>query len=259
MKAKTELLLYHLLWLGDQLTRPTFRNLSASFETWAYSKGLQQTITQLESEQLLETQGRSLDRVIRLTEKGRQLLSGARDPETEWAREWDGAWRMVIFDIPESHRHLRRKLRDLLRANHFGCLQQSVWLTPHSMDSINKLVRKATPGLASLSLMECRPLPGNSNSDLVKGTWDFSKINAGYESYIEHIMQFLANQVPTNADRFFAEEKLLWDTALKHDPLLPKQLIPNGYLGEKAWFLRKKKLPRIVKALLKQQARDTSK
>jgi phenylacetic acid degradation operon negative regulatory protein len=258
MKAKTELLLYQLLWLGDQLTRPTFRNLSASFETWAYSNRLQQTIRQLESKQLLETQGKSLDRVIRLTEKGRQLLSGARNPEAEWAKEWDGAWRMVIFDIPESHRRLRRKLRDILRANHFGWLQQSVWLSPHSMDSINKLIRKATPGLASLSLMDCHPLPGNSNSDLVKGAWDFSKINAGYESYIQHIKQFRANQITTNANRFFAEEKLLWDTALKHDPLLPKQLIPNGYLGEKAWCLRKKKLPRIVSALLKQQARVTS-
>lgn len=257
MKAKTELLLYQLLWLGDQLIRPTFRNLSASFETWAYTNGLQQAVNQLESKQLLETQGKSLDRVIRLTDKGRQLLCGVRNPETEWVRKWDGTWRMVIFDIPESHRHLRRKLRDILRAHHFGCLQQSVWLTPHPVDSINQLIRKATPGLASLSLMECHPLPGNSNSDLVKGAWDFPEINAGYEAYIQHLIQFRGNQVTTNADRFIAEEKLLWETALKYDPLLPKQLIPNGYLGEKAWCLRKNKLPRIVKNLLKQQLKDT--
>ncbi len=36
---------------------------------------------------------------------------------------------LVIFDIPESHRHLRRKLRTTLRELYFKPVQQSVWQT----------------------------------------------------------------------------------------------------------------------------------
>src|SRR5690606_20082068 len=123
----------------------------------------------------------SLAQVIRLTEKGRRMFVVERNPETEWAREWDGRWRMVLFDIPQRENSLRQKLRKLLKENRFGCLQRSVWLSPHPMDSIHDLIRKATPGLASLSLMECRLLHGQSDAEVVKATWDYSRINANYD------------------------------------------------------------------------------
>lgn len=247
MKAKTELLLYQLLWFGDQLTRPTFRNLSATFESWAYSAGLLQTIHRLEDEQFLETQGRSLERVVHLTEKGRQLLADDRNPETEWARDWDGIWRMVIFDIPESKRALRRKLRSTLHANHFGCFQQSVWVSPHPMDQINKIIRKKTPSLGNLTLMESRLISGEKDSDIVANSWDYSIINDNHASYIKHLQ---GNKKNSNVDHFIAKEKYLWESALKSDPLLPKELIPKGYLGRKAYRLRRSKLPEIMITLL---------
>ncbi|NOX98928.1 MAG: hypothetical protein GXP30_04210 [Verrucomicrobia bacterium] len=251
MQAKTELLLYQLLWLGSQIKYPTFHSLSSSFESWAYSKGLLQILNRLEHERYLETQGKSLDRVIRLTEKGRQLLAGGRNPEIEWAREWNGTWRMVIFDIPESKRALRRELRNILKACHFGCFQQSVWLSPHPMASINDLLRKTTPGLSNLTLMECHLLPGENDSDVVKGAWDFSRINGNYQTYIKHIKNFGSQKNPKNIDRFISEEKLLWETALKYDPLLPKQLTPRGYLGKKAHQLRMTKLHKIMNSAFK--------
>jgi phenylacetic acid degradation operon negative regulatory protein len=254
MKAKTELLLYQLFWLGEQFARPTFRNLSTSFEAWTYSSGFRRAINRLEQQEYLETQGKSLDRVVRLTDKGRQLFAGDRHPEIEWEREWDGIWRMVMFDIPEANRSLRRELRGILRENHFGCLQQSVWLSPHSMDSINQVIRRAAPGLSSLTLMESRLLPGEENQDVVKGAWDYSKINANYQACIDHMGLFSSNLSSSslpNADHLFAKEKFLWETALKHDPLLPKKLIPPGYLGRKAWRLRKRKLPKFMASLMK--------
>lgn len=246
MKAKTELLLYQLMWIGEQVAYPSFGKLSTSFEAWTYNKSLRQTIHRLEEQEFLETHGQSLDQVISLTEKGRRIFAVEHNPETEWAREWDGKWRMVLFDIPESKNSLRQKLRKILKENQFGCLQRSVWISPRSMDSINDLVRKATPGLASLSLMECRLLRGQSNAEVVKATWDYSRINAGYDAYIQHLSQHRGGWIPADADRFIAEEKRLWEIALKHDPLLPKQLVPSGYLGKKAWRLRKRRLPQIM-------------
>jgi len=242
MKAKTELLLYQLMWIGEQVVHPTINNLTTSFEAWTNKKALRQTIHRLEQQEYLETHGRSLDRVIRLTEKGRRLVAFERNPETEWRREWDGKWRLVLFDIPQSENFLRQKLRKLLKENHFGCFQRSVWLSPHPMDSINELVRKVAPGLASLSLMECRLLRGQSDAEVVKATWDYSRINENYKVYIDYLNRHPAKRILEDIDQFIVEEKRLWESALMHDPLLPKTLAPSEYLGKKAWYLRKRKL-----------------
>lgn len=253
MKAKTELLLYQLLWLGDQLTPPTFRKLSGSFETWAYSSGLLRTINRLEHEKWLETQGKSMDRVIRLTRKSRHMLTGKRDPEVEWSKKWDGVWRMALFDIPESKRGLRSKIRNILRINHFGCLQKSAWISPHPIDSIKQLINQSNTAASSFTLMECKPLPDVTDSDMVESAWDFSAINAKYEAYLQHLKLLRGKHFFTNADRLIAEEKRLWESAIKQDPLLPQALLPHGYLGKKTYQLRKRQLPKIINSLVKNQ------
>ncbi|MEK7616459.1 MAG: CRISPR-associated endonuclease Cas2 [Patescibacteria group bacterium] len=44
-------------------------------------------------------------------------------------REWDGKWRIVIFDVPEKRRGARNMLRDNLKKWGFTKWQQSVWAT----------------------------------------------------------------------------------------------------------------------------------
>ncbi len=91
MKAKSELLLFQMLWVADKVMRPTFRNLDISFEGWAYENGLLQQVQRLEAQGLVESVSDSFDktRIHRLTEAGRVAALGGRDPETAWKREWD--------------------------------------------------------------------------------------------------------------------------------------------------------------------------
>jgi DNA-binding MarR family transcriptional regulator len=77
------------------------------------------------------------ENIFRLTEKGRLKQEQAlRDVVVQKTknRQWDGKWRMVIFDIPEQ----RKRYRDTLRAqlHYFGFLQlqKSVWVTPFHVD-----------------------------------------------------------------------------------------------------------------------------
>src|SRR6266496_3474214 len=108
MQAKTEELLYLLLWTCDMFTRPTFRNLTDSFEAWAYRKGFRRQLAKLERQKLLESltvghdQSHQLERVRRLTETGRLHALGGRDPDAWWRRRWDGHWRLVLFDVPNA-------------------------------------------------------------------------------------------------------------------------------------------------------------
>ena len=72
MQPKTEEFLNLLLWSADQLMRPTFRNLTDSYEAWAYRNGLLLQVARLERRRFLERDHNARDdRLYRLTEFGR--------------------------------------------------------------------------------------------------------------------------------------------------------------------------------------------
>src|SRR2546426_11753931 len=101
MQPKTEEFLNLLLWTADLLARPTFRNLTDSYESWAYRNGLMRQVAVLEKRKLLERDPALPDeRIYRLSAEGRLHALGGRDPEERWARRWDGQWRLVLFDLP---------------------------------------------------------------------------------------------------------------------------------------------------------------
>lgn len=62
---------------------------------------------------------------FRLTEKGKDkaLIASLKFGN----EEWDGKWRLVIFDIPEKRRPARDLLRQKLKEWGFTHLQKSVW------------------------------------------------------------------------------------------------------------------------------------
>src|SRR5258708_34665881 len=82
MQPRTEEFLNLLLWSDDKLARPTFRNLTDSYEAWAYRTGLLRQVATLEKARLVERARSSEgDRLYRLTEPGRLHVLGGRDPE----------------------------------------------------------------------------------------------------------------------------------------------------------------------------------
>lgn len=63
----------------------------------------------------------------RLTDKGTEkaVLTSLKFDE----KEWDGKWRLCIFDVPEKRRQARDLLRSKLKQWGFIIFQQSVWGT----------------------------------------------------------------------------------------------------------------------------------
>lgn len=115
---------------------------------------------------------------------------------------------------------------------------------------MNKMLNKKSACLGKFTLMEGSLLFGEKDSDVVESAWDFSKINSNYEAYIQYVKKHVSGKSINYPDRAIAKEKLLWERALKQDPLLPKPLLPKGYLGQKANQLRKKLLRVMMKSLL---------
>ena len=158
MKPKTAEFLNLLLWSADLLARPTFRNLTDSYVTWAYRNGLLRQVTTLEQQHLVERDPATPeDRIYRLTWQGRLHALGGRDPQARWSREWDGRWRLVLFDVPTTQNTQRARLRRYLCDKSFGYLQNSVWITPDSLEEERQVLVGGKINVESLLLLEARP------------------------------------------------------------------------------------------------------
>lgn len=237
MKPHSELLLYYLLWATDQLMRPTFSNLDQSFESWAWRNRLGRRIEALEAQKLVERHPQpNPDRLVRLTEEGRRVALGGRDPIAEWSRAWDGRWRLLLFDLPVDKTGLRMQLWRSLRARHFGYLQGSVWVTPDSSTMLREILADGAVQAESSLLIEGRPAGGESDQEIVDGAWDFEQVNRHYQQYLD----FMRKPPPGGPPlvRWAERENRLWLAAFRADPLLPQSLLPKDYLGKEAYARR---------------------
>lgn len=258
VRLKTEELLYHLLWTCEALSRPTFRNLTESFEGWAYRRGLLGELADLERRQLIESirdpgarRGRGPS-VVRPTELGRKVALGGRDPDECWGRDWDKWWHMVIYDVPNARTSARNRLRRQLQRSGFGYLQNSTWVTPDAFDP--GALEVSAGGVEVVALFRGQPEGGKTDADVVAGAWDFESINEGYREYLKVLRECPEGQIDcvTTARRYQAwgrRERAAWDEAVSTDPLLPEVLLPSGYLGRAAWSERKRVCGNVAERL----------
>jgi phenylacetic acid degradation operon negative regulatory protein len=255
VQPKTEEFLYFSLWSADMLARPSFRNLSDSYESWAYRNGFRRQVATLERQGLLERHpAPEHDRLHRLTEAGRLHALGGRDPQAQWSRPWDGQWRLVLFDVPMGQSAHRERLRRYLRGRAFGCLQDSVWITPDPVAGEREVLAGGAVNVESLVILEARPCAGESDADLVAGSWDFERVNRGYERHRKVLEQRPDGPLGSLAAaqslrRWAAREREAWREVITLDPLLPERLLPPNYAGREAWQRRIEALQRAGRLL----------
>ena len=254
MNSRTELLLYHLAWTLDRVMQPTWRNLHSSFESWAYGSGFLKQVQRLEAQAYIESKRdkKSGKRFIRLTQKGVAAGRLGADPEQRWQRWWDGKWRVILFDLPETQRAARRKLREKLAASGFGCMQRSAWLSPDPLDDFTAQLRPLAVDVATLVLLDSTPCGGESAADMVAAAWNFRQINAAWQILAAHLNaapKDLAAVPKERIVRWVTKERNLLERCFRTDPFLPKQLLPPTYQGIAIWHKRRSILAKVAKLL----------
>lgn len=77
-----------------------------------------------------------------LTDKGKaaakRALLGNPLPQK---MHWDRKWRILIFDIPETRRTLRDRIRSIVSGFGFVRLQDSVWVFPYDCEDVITLLK----------------------------------------------------------------------------------------------------------------------
>jgi DNA-binding transcriptional regulator PaaX len=222
------------LWIGEQITQPTLRNLLAGQEESLYRQGRLPGVASLERRQLISRTGRGVEAVFAITATGRRRLAQP-DAQENWRRNWDGAWRVITFDLPMVRQRDRYRLWRGLRARNIGLLQRSVWIWPHDIEPILRDIIKAEGVPECFCGFEARGLFLCTHAEIVAAAWDFEEINRRHAAYLNH-PRLTAREIEFCRDlsslaRWARQEREAYGYALSIDPLLPRVLWPPAYRG----------------------------
>jgi phenylacetic acid degradation operon negative regulatory protein len=240
-------------------------NALAGFEEYQHRFRHDNLIRRLEADNLVARSGRGKKAVFSLTEHGHRRVH-VPDPSAHWKRGWDGLWRVVTFDLPETQRKDRVQLWKALRAHRLGLLQRSVWIWPDELEPVlNDIVR--VEGIPECFCgFEARRLFLCSHQEIVATAWDWEEIGRRQDGYLKSVSATgrVLDKI-RDLPRLAAEarsERQAFEYAMEFDPLLPRELWPKGYVGSKVWEEHTRFRQRLRQAFPRLQpapaARDTN-
>ena len=106
--------------------------------------GLSRSLNDLEKGGYLERLEGEQSDFLRLTPKGRQRTNNFKleSKNSLVSPKWDGKWRIVLLDLPESRKDERESLRYLLKKAGFVCLKNSAWISPYPFEFLFENIKK---------------------------------------------------------------------------------------------------------------------
>lgn len=174
----------------------------------------------------LSREGRGRKANYRITDKGEERVRKQISKYLLEQVSWDGKWRMVIFDIEESHRVVRDRLRRFLRSVGFGYLQRSIWISPFpAREILGEFLEES--GLADVALVvEADYVAGWENKELASRVWGLSDLSKRYSRFAQECEK--AKEITEKLQKKF--ERLVVG-----DPFLPFELLPENWDRERAF------------------------
>ena len=147
-------------------------------------------------------------------------------------RHWDGRWTLLSFKLPESWQRQRHELRTRLLWAGFGPLQGGLWITPS--------VPELDPILAGLEAAEhvrafvAQPHAAVDIAGMLGDVWDIPGLARRYERFLERWDGGVADRTHTDPlGRLLALQEE-WRLALRQEPHLPVELLPQPWPAERA-------------------------
>ena len=191
--------------------------------------------------------------VLVLTDAAKQRRAAYHRPDKLWNTRWNGIWYMLIFDVPESERQYRDTLRKFLKQLRMGWLQKSVWITPRDIRPEYDDLEKSACVNSVAYLLESRTVLHRDQQELVYNTWDFEKLHILQSHYLNTFSQNLELLPRAQGEEqlmdLLYQESEAYIHAMRIDPLLPKELHPENYLGRDVWKLHNTLIKAIGRAL----------
>lgn len=169
----------------------------------------------------------------RITPKGEKEFDKVLRPLRTMGN-WDGRWRLVMFDIPESKRDVRDRLRRALTKLGLGILQASVWISPND---IKKEVEEIGERLNLKGSIKFFEVTRNQSLDknIIEKAWKLPEISDEYKHFnLEAERLFNISSKIQNLR--FSAKKLIFEYAiiLQKDPIMPGEFRDKDDLRKRA-------------------------
>jgi phenylacetic acid degradation operon negative regulatory protein len=227
----------YLRYMGGEVRLRALTELLDRFEV--NEATVRVVMARLRKEGWLDTRREGRETVYALNERSWQLLDEGRGRIFDRDRvPWSGEWHMVIYQVPESDRAARDRVRKELSWLGFGPLAASTWLSPHDRRAEVQEWCSTEPAVR-LDLLTCRSSGLLVDREMAARCWDLEGLNRDYaelvRGYLERLPRF---RVARSAPR----EAVVERTRLIHDyrkfpfrdPDLPLDLLPAGWAGRQA-------------------------
>lgn len=183
------------------------------------------TVQRLVRSGQLSREGRGKGATYRLTEKGEQRVRERISKYLVDPVPWDGRWRMVVYDIEESERRMRNKLRRFLKSLGFGMLQQSIWVSPYPVrTALEEFLQES--GMKDVVLVvEADYVGGWGHRELASRVWDVARLQEKYSAFRQRC------EFAKEVDQTLRRE---YEWLVVHDPFLPNELTAIEDIRKKA-------------------------
>ena len=234
MRILYEEVLDFFLWGLETFSRRDCGLILAGYRVTDSERRANQMLDRLAQQRLLKRVGRGQDARFSITTDGQQRTAVA-EPTPSWNRRWDGQWRVVGYDLPETRRKDRLVLWQALRARKLGLLQRSMWVWPHDLEPIlvDVIHAKGIPecfcGFEAHRLFLC------NDAEVVLAAWDFEEISRRQHAYLKHLVANIsalkAAGTLVQLAHIARVERQAYQFAFSLDPLLPRSLCPKDYEG----------------------------
>jgi DNA-binding transcriptional regulator PaaX len=100
----------------------------------------------IKSQNLLEFSKSGDSLIVTLTEKGTTRFTKSIVWDYEiMDKTWSGSWYILMFDIPEKHKTYRDMLTRKIKEMNMKQLQDSVYVSPYSIDDFVRFLRQSYP------------------------------------------------------------------------------------------------------------------
>jgi DNA-binding transcriptional regulator PaaX len=105
---------------------------------------ISRSLKNMTSDGLIESLSSDNNQYFRLTNEGKQKLNQLylENEESLVSTKWDGFWRIIILDLPESRKKERDALRYLLKKADFVCLKNSIWISMYPFEHLFSNIKK---------------------------------------------------------------------------------------------------------------------
>lgn len=171
--------------------------------------------------------------VFRLTSRGKNRI--VRDfPLFRFQdQKWDGFWTVLFFDIREVERFIRDLLREDLKTLTFVMAQRSTYVTPHNIVADLKEYLGFTGLSDEVIVFRSKKIFGGDEKKWARKLWKLDRLNRAYKSILadwEKSKGMLDDEKKEVVNRL----KNQFFRAVAVDPFLPRELLPEDWVGIKA-------------------------